>query len=123
MDDLEKLQDVRDPVCSPEGKQVAYVVSAMDFKEDKSVSHIWLADFDGQKDRQITFSPEGESSPAWSPDGKLLAFQSARPGKAKGSQIWIMDRSGGEAYELTELEGSSRRALNGRPMRREWLCW
>jgi len=106
LDDLDRLQDVRDPQCSPDGKQVAYVVSAMDFKEDKNVSHIWLADFDGSRDHQITFSMEGENSPKWSPDGKLLAFTSSRPGKAKGSQIWLMDRSGGEAYELTELKGN-----------------
>ena len=105
LDDLARLQDVRDPQCSPDGKSVAYVVSAMDFKEDKSVSHIWVAGFDGKSDRQITFSADGENSPKWSPDGKLLAFESSRPGKAKGSQVWMLDLSGGEAQELTELKG------------------
>src|SRR5262249_209913 len=56
-------------------------------------------------DRQITFSNDSESSPRWSPDGKYLSFTSSRPGKARGNQIWLMDRSGGEAYQLTELKG------------------
>src|SRR5262249_49530159 len=34
-----------------------------------------------------------------------LSFTSSRPGKAKGSQVWLLDRSGGEAFQLTELKG------------------
>src|SRR5437588_4647888 len=64
-----------------------------------------MVGYDGQNDRQITFSSDSESSPRWSPDGKYLSFTSSRPGKAKGSQVWLLDRSGGEAYQLTELKG------------------
>jgi len=60
---------------------------------------------DGSGDRQITFSSDSESSPRWSPDGKFLAFTSSRPGKAKGSQVWLLDRNGGEANQLTDVKG------------------
>ena len=81
-------------------------MSQIDVKEDKAGNgHIWTVGIDGQNERQITSSTDSESSPRFSPDGKYLSFTSSRPGKAKGNQVWLLDRSGGEAFQLTEIKG------------------
>ena len=107
LDDLARFRNVGDPQISPDGQMIAYTVSTIDAKEDKSNTHIWLVAYDGSNDRQITFSNDSENAPRWSPDGKYLAFTSSRPGKqgVRGSQVWLLDRNGGEAFQLTELKG------------------
>ncbi|MFN0084294.1 MAG: S9 family peptidase [Blastocatellia bacterium] len=105
LDDIPRLREVRDPQLSPDGQWVAYVVSSIDAKEDKSAAHIWMISYDGKINRQMTWSQESESAPRWSPDGRYLSFTSSRPGPAKGNQVWLLDREGGEAAQLTEVKG------------------
>ena len=105
LDDLGAMKEVRDPQCSPDGRAVAFVVSTTDVKEDKTHAHIWMVGADGTSERQVTSSQDSESAPKFSPDGKYLSFTSSRPGKAKGNQVWLLDRSGGEAFQLTEVKG------------------
>src|ERR1700733_6431320 len=102
LDDLAKLVNVGGPQVSPDGKWIAYTASHVDAAEDKNVTELWMVSWDGTQDVQLTYGPEGAGSPRWSPDGRWLAFTSSRPGKAKGSQIWLLDRRGGEGSQLTE---------------------
>jgi dipeptidyl aminopeptidase/acylaminoacyl peptidase len=101
LDDLARLQRVGAPVVSPDGDWVAYTVSQTDTKEDKGQTHLWMVKWDGSARIQLTFGKEGASAPRFSPDGKYISFLSSRPGAAKGTQVWVLDRRGGEAEQLT----------------------
>lgn len=100
VDDLYRIQTVRDPKVSPDGQWVAYVVSQLDSTRDKANVDLHMVSWDGTKHVQLTWTPEGEGAPRWSPDGKYLSFTTARGEKAK-PQVWVLDRLGGEARRLT----------------------
>jgi dipeptidyl aminopeptidase/acylaminoacyl peptidase len=101
--DVYRLQTLSSAHISPDGNWVAYTLSTVDSVKNKRNSDIWMVSWDGKESIQLTNSPESESQPNWSPDGKYLSFVSSRNG-LKGSQIWIMDRRGGEAKQLTDLK-------------------
>jgi dipeptidyl aminopeptidase/acylaminoacyl peptidase len=102
--DLYHLKDVRDPQISPDGGWVAYTVSTIDSAKDKSDNDVWMTSWDGATTIRVTSSPESESTPRWSPDGRYLAFLSGRQ-EGKGAQIWLLDRRGGEAQRVSQLRG------------------
>lgn len=105
LEDMHRFHDVRDAQISPDGKWVAYTVSTVDGAADKSDTDVWIASWDGKQHLRMTSSTENESSPRWSPDGRWLSFLSSRPGKAKGNQVWLLDRNGGEAQQFTDVKG------------------
>lgn len=101
--DMYRLRNVGDAQVSPEGSWVAYTVSATDSAKDKSDTDVWMTSWDGAQTIQVTSSPDGESAPRFSPDGRYLSFLSSRQG-GKGGQLWLLDRRGGEAKRVSELK-------------------
>src|SRR5437867_10370849 len=109
LDDLARMRTVGDPHVSPDGKWVAYTVGAVDTEKDKRDTDLWMVSWDGTEQIRLTSTADSsESTPRWSPDNKYLAFLTTRGDesqKKQGAQVWLLNRSGGEAQELTNVKG------------------
>ena len=107
--DLCALQFVGDPQVSPDGRQVAFVVTTIDEEQDDYRSRIWLVGTDGASaPRPLTAGTKVDTAPRWSPDGQRLAFLSTREGKA---QLYLLALAGGEAMQLTDREDGAGEAV------------
>ncbi len=71
------------PQISPDGTQIIYTRRWTDKVNDKYENDVWIVNADGSRNR---FLLKG-SSPAWSPDGKRIAY--VAPGQPTGTQIFV----------------------------------
>lgn len=101
INDLYRIVLIEDPRVSPDGRWIAYVQVTVDKLDNEYRRNIWIVSTAGGNPVQLTRSGK-DSSPRWSPDGKALAFVSARD---KKPQLYILNITapGGEARPVTNL--------------------
>ncbi len=96
---------------SPDGRQVLYTVSELDWDDNERDSRLWIADFDGGDARPFT-AKEGDGGARWSPDGRWIAFLRSADEEldeaGEGRQLWLIRTDGGEARQLTKHATSVR---------------
>ncbi len=81
------------PSISPIGNELVYA------SPRTGQGDIYLTKVDGTSPKRLTFDVNYEGDPAWSFDGKKIAFVREHP---RGSSIWIMDRDGTNCRRITD---------------------
>ncbi len=94
-----KLVGLSSPRVSPDGKQVAFLLSRPNHEANRNETELWLADVTTGASRPLTFERHSVGSPSWSPDGATLAFLS--PDDKDKAQVWLLPMRAGEPRRLT----------------------
>ena len=87
-----KSRLIMEPQESPDGKRLAF--SAM--------THLYTMDLPGGKPQRLTAGNAREFQPAWSPDGKYIAYVTW---SSEGGQLWKIPSTGGAPVQLSKSSG------------------
>ena len=85
-------KQIRYPVVSPDGKRLAFT----------ALNRVWVVDLPGGTPKRLTDATAGEHWPAWSPDGRSIAF------------VTWSDSEGGDIYRIAADGTGPARRLTAR---------
>jgi dipeptidyl aminopeptidase/acylaminoacyl peptidase len=90
--------DVMGFAPSPNGRHIAYTRT----REGRYANNtdLWVCDTDGTHHRRLTRGHATVMQPAWSPDGRWIAFAGAVKEGDGESRLWLLDFSMGQAEPL-----------------------
>lgn len=96
------------PSYSPDGSSILYRKSiegpglAWDLTQGSTNSEVFVAAVDGSDEVNLSKNAAFDGWPAWSPDGRTIAFASNRTGPARTGQIWLVEADGMGLHRVTD---------------------
>ena len=105
------------PDWSPTGREIVYVGwdKTSRTKEDSyvpKISRIYRFDVGSHNYRRLTSGSFQDREPAYSPDGKYIAFMSNR---SQNFELWLMNRDGTNLRRLTDMGKQGHQVALGKP--------
>jgi len=105
-----EMRTVGSPQISPDGTRVLYEETRTNWDENAFDTDLWIVNVATGERHLLTTQAKSSNSAAWSPDGRMIAFLSDRPAPLPKSpegkeQLYVMPADGGEAQQITKLEG------------------
>ena len=98
--DLALLRIPGVPAVSPDGRMAVVAVTRPDLDADEYRSQLWAVPTDGSASARPLTTGARDTAPAFSPDGRWLAYLGAEPGGR--SQLWLLPTAGGAPRRLTD---------------------
>ncbi len=101
--DMLALDRISGLAVDPSGTRALFNVRVTDMERNKGVSSLWMKDLTAPKQAEVRLavSDSGVVGAQWTPDGKHIAFLSARRGGRM--QLYRCDPQGGKVERLTDL--------------------
>ena len=105
--DMLKIKTIGNLTVTKDGSRAAFTVTSIEPDESNKLDYKYLtqiysiATSGTTAPKQLTSAKEGAAQPAWSPDGKQLAFVRPVGGKP---QVFILSMEGGEPMQLTNYK-------------------
>jgi dipeptidyl aminopeptidase/acylaminoacyl peptidase len=105
-----EMRSISGPKISPDGTRIVYEETRTNWETNAFETELWIANRSSGESHRLTAATKSSSAAEWSPDGRMIAFLSDRPGMLAKSpegkrQVWMMPADGGEAQQVTRMEG------------------
>lgn len=115
IDDIFRMRSVAEASLSPDGENIAFVLNVprpFQHQPGNDYRELYVFNIKSGKTQAFITGAASVFSLAWTHDGTSVLFRSNLP-KARGVQVYAMNLTGGEAYNLTQHTTSVRQYAFG----------